>query len=44
MKDPVCKMEIGETGIKAEYKNQTFYFCSENCKAQFIIEPKKFIK
>ncbi len=37
-------MEVGEAGIKAEHKDKTYYFCSENCKAEFLINPKKFAK
>jgi len=42
MIDPVCKMQV-ESNIKAEYKGQVYYFCSSNCQAQFMIEPKKYV-
>lgn len=44
MIDPVCKMQVQEGNIKAEYKGQVYYFCSANCQAKFKIEPKKYIK
>ena len=45
MKDPVCGMEIGpETAVGAsEYKGQTYYFCSPNCKESFDKDPKKYV-
>jgi membrane fusion protein, copper/silver efflux system len=45
--DPVCGMEVdqGKTkaaGLTAEYKGQTFYFCSDDCKTKFAKEPTKY--
>ncbi|MEM5802071.1 MAG: YHS domain-containing protein [Candidatus Aenigmatarchaeota archaeon] len=43
--DPVCKMQVNEnTKIKAVYKGKTYYFCSENCQANFMINPGKYVK
>ncbi|HLC59266.1 MAG TPA: YHS domain-containing protein [archaeon] len=42
--DPVCKMQVGESNIKAEYKDNPYYFCSSNCQAEFKTNPKKYIK
>lgn len=44
-KDPVCGMTVKiEKGIKYEYKNETFYFCSQFCKNEFEKNPEKFLK
>ncbi len=43
--DPVCKMSVDEKSpIKAEYKGKVYYFCSNNCQAEFKINSGKFIK
>lgn len=42
--DPVCKMDIPEGNIKAQHKDKTYYFCSSNCQAEFMINPNKFVK
>ncbi len=45
MKDPVCGMELGETGgFKSLYKRRTYYFCSANCKAEFDKNPGRYAK
>lgn len=36
LKDPVCRMELNEQKpppYKTAYKGETYYFCTENCKA-----------
>jgi Cu+-exporting ATPase len=35
--DPVCKMQIDESKNKLAltYKERTYYFCSEGCRAEF---------
>ncbi|MDI1312066.1 heavy metal translocating P-type ATPase [Prosthecobacter sp.] len=36
-KDPVCGMTVDEaTALHAEREGQTFYFCSEHCRTQFM--------
>lgn len=41
--DPVCKMEIDmEKAMKVEHEGNDYYFCSDECKEQFIKEPEKF--
>ncbi len=43
--DPVCKMQVSEnTNIRAQYKGTAYYFCSNNCQANFMIDPKKYVK
>lgn len=45
VKDPVCGMEIDpkEAAGKSEYKGQTYYFCSPDCKKAFDKEPEKYM-
>ena len=45
-KDLVCNMEVKETGgsIKAEYAGKPCYFCSDNCKREFLSDPDKYLK
>lgn len=46
VKDPVCGMEIDpkDAAGTSEYKGQTYYFCSLNCKKSFDKEPEKYVK
>ncbi len=40
--DPACGMEIDKSSaIAVEYEGNTYYFCSEMCKAKFEKEPEK---
>ncbi len=43
-KDPVCKMEISreDAAAKSEYKGNTYYFCSEECKESFEKQPDRY--
>ena len=39
-KDPVCGLNVDETkakaaGLQSSYKNETYYFCSEDCQQHF---------
>ena len=36
IKDPVCGMEVLDSGITVEYQGKTYYFCSEGCKEKFL--------
>ena len=42
--DPVCLMKVkkDEKAQTFKYKDQTYYFCSENCKEQFKQNPEKY--
>ena len=43
--DPVCGMETDTKSTeKTEYEGKTYYFCSEECKEQFLKEPGKYGK
>jgi YHS domain-containing protein len=42
--DPVCSMEIDEVDAKfqALYAGRKYYFCSEECKAEFEDRPEEY--
>jgi YHS domain-containing protein len=42
--DPVCGMKVTEQRHKAEYKGQTYYFCSETDRQKFVASPQKYLK
>jgi YHS domain-containing protein len=44
--DPVCGIEVDEATAPAsiEYKRQTYYFCSEECKKQFEEEMGEYLE
>ena len=44
--DPVCGMEVDPQSAMytAVHKGQTYYFCSERCKARFQQTPEAFLK
>jgi len=43
--DPVCKMEVEESGAAAtsEYKGEKYYFCAAGCKKAFDENPEKYL-
>ena len=43
--DLVClmKVEKDENILKYEYKGETYYFCSKNCKEQFKQKPEEYL-
>ena len=43
--DPVCGMSVAKNAAKwtYEYKDTTYYFCSEGCKTKFSKEPEKYL-
>ncbi|OGF99655.1 YHS domain-containing protein [Candidatus Gottesmanbacteria bacterium RBG_16_38_7b] len=44
VKDPVCGMIVDpkNSKFKSEFKELTYYFCSEHCKSQFDQNPELF--
>jgi len=45
VKDPVCGMQIAkETSLKSNFKESTYYFCSQNCKENFNKNPESYVK
>jgi len=45
VKDLVCGMEIDpkSAAATAEYKGETYYFCSDACHEKFKADPEKYI-
>lgn len=45
VRDPVCGMEVDPAkSLKSEYRNKTYYFCSETCKREFEKNPERFLR
>jgi Cu+-exporting ATPase len=44
--DPVCGMIVNPATAKhrAEHDGQTYYFCSDGCKAKFLADPARFLE
>ncbi len=44
-RDPVCDMEVDESEAAetAEYRGDTYYFCSTECKNRFVADPESFV-
>jgi P-type Cu+ transporter len=39
-KDPICGMTVDEaSALRAERDGQTFYFCSDHCRKEFLSTP-----
>ncbi|MEW6405168.1 MAG: YHS domain-containing protein [Chloroflexota bacterium] len=45
-KDPVCGMTVNpqNTATSVQYRGQTYYFCSQQCKTMFERETEKYIQ
>ena len=43
--DIVCGMELDPAKIKSavEYKEETYYFCSDSCRKHFVDDPKRYV-
>ena len=43
--DPVCGMEVTEADAAArvEWAGQTFLFCSETCRDEFLADPDEYV-
>jgi Cu+-exporting ATPase len=46
VKDPVCGMTVNRATAKhrAEFKNQSWFFCSTGCHDKFVAEPLKYVQ
>lgn len=42
-RDPVCGMAAG-VNISAAHGADTFFFCSESCRDEFLSNPQKYAK
>lgn len=41
--DPVCGMQVNEDeSLSATYEGQTYYFCSEDCRDEFMEAPDEY--
>jgi RND family efflux transporter MFP subunit len=46
-RDPVCGMSAATTGeevFQTLYDGRIYYFCSDRCKAQFDLDPKRYLR
>lgn len=45
VRDPVCLMELDPRNAKAvaEYQGRSYYFCSEQCKTEFLRRPETYL-
>ncbi|MGH7556642.1 MAG: YHS domain-containing protein [Gemmatimonadota bacterium] len=45
VKDPICGMEIEEEDAVAisEHEEETYYFCSMDCKEEFDQNPADYV-
>ena len=44
--DPVCGMTVdpAKTPHRHDYRRQTYYFCSANCRTKFAADPEKYLE
>ncbi|HYP04720.1 MAG TPA: YHS domain-containing protein [Bryobacteraceae bacterium] len=44
-RDQVCGMDVDPKTARAsyEYEDDTYYFCSEECKQKFVGDPESFV-
>jgi xanthine dehydrogenase accessory factor len=44
--DPVCGMTVtgGPDGVRVEYDDRAYYFCSVGCREAFSADPAKYVK
>ncbi len=42
--DPVCRMSVDtETAFEAKYLGETYYFCADGCRVEFLANHSSFI-
>jgi len=46
MRDPVCGMEVApeQAAGKADFRETTYYFCSEHCREKFVADPEGILR
>jgi YHS domain-containing protein len=43
--DPTCGMQVPmSTQWTAQYEGKTYYFCSQQCRDQFMADPSKYLE
>ena len=40
--DPICGMVASSDLFKADYHGQSYYFCSDHCREQFVANPSNY--
>ena len=42
--DPVCRMKVAENSkvLPFNFNENTYFFCAETCRKEFIADPKKY--
>ena len=45
-RDPVCGMDVNprDAAATSQHQEQTYYFCSTNCKEKFDQNPQQYVK
>lgn len=43
--DPVCGMSVEKSSgtLTAEYRGETYYFCSPGCRSSFVANPAAYV-
>jgi YHS domain-containing protein len=42
--DPICGLWVEETqALESEFEGQLYYFCSEDCRAEFNDDPERYV-
>ena len=44
--DPVCRMKVAENSkvLPFTFNENTYFFCAETCRKEFISDPEKYLK
>lgn len=44
-RDPVCKVLVDEkkARYKIDYEGRKYYFCSEECRDEFNLDPEEYV-
>jgi putative ABC transport system ATP-binding protein len=40
--DPVCRMQVEPNGPHANWRDEEWWFCSDACRREFVIQPERF--
>jgi len=45
-KDVICGMQVDpkKAAGSSEYQGKTYYFCSDECRADFLKHPEKYVR
>jgi len=45
--DPVCGTELDASAMETKIEHfggKTYYFCSENCREEFLRDPEQYVR